>query len=44
MPKLVTDGSIKVKEHVYDGLDSTPVAFNDLLKGNNFGKVVIKLE
>lgn len=44
VPKLIKDGSIKIKEHVYNGLEKTPEAFIDLLRGNNVGKVVVKLE
>ena len=36
-------GSIQYKEHVVDGLENAPSAFNDLLSGNNFGKMVIKV-
>ncbi len=36
-------GSIQYKEHVVDGLENAPTAFNDLLSGNNFGKMVIKV-
>lgn len=43
MPKLVADGSIKVKEHVVKGLDNGE-SFVDLLKGTAFGKVVISME
>ena len=38
------DGSVKYKEHMVEGLENAPEAFNQLLIGGNFGKVVVKVE
>ncbi len=37
------DGSIRHSEDISDGLDSAPQAFIGLLKGRNFGKVLVRL-
>ncbi|WP_377193934.1 NADP-dependent oxidoreductase [Ruegeria meonggei] len=37
------DGSIKYKEHMVDGLENAPEAFNQLLGGGNFGKMVVNV-
>ncbi|KDE08304.1 hypothetical protein MVLG_01567 [Microbotryum lychnidis-dioicae p1A1 Lamole] len=42
MPKLIADGTIKVREHVVKGIDDGE-AFLDLLTGKAQGKVVISL-
>ena len=39
----IADGSIKYKEHVVEGLENAPEAFNQLLDGGNFGKMVVKV-
>ncbi|TIA90529.1 hypothetical protein E3P99_01484 [Wallemia hederae] len=44
VPQLIKSGALKTKEHVYNGLENAPQAFLDLLRGNNVGKVVVKLE
>lgn len=36
-------GSVKYKEHVVEGLENAPAAFNQLLAGGNFGKMVVKV-
>ncbi|MBU2870705.1 NADP-dependent oxidoreductase [Colwellia sp. E2M01] len=43
MAKWVTAGEIKYKEHMIDGLDNAPNAFIGLLKGENFGKLVVRV-
>lgn len=43
MSKWLKEGKINYKEHMVQGLDNTIDAFNAMLKGNNFGKTVIKL-
>ena len=43
MTKLLASGKIHYREHVVDGLASAPKAFMGLLKGENFGKLVIKV-
>ncbi|MET4698604.1 NADPH-dependent curcumin reductase CurA [Constrictibacter sp. MBR-5] len=36
-------GKVKWKETVYDGLDRSPEAFLGLFKGDNFGKMVVRV-
>lgn len=43
MSDWLKDGKIKYKEHMVQGLDNTINAFNGMLKGKNFGKVVVKI-
>lgn len=43
MSKWIRDGSIKYREQISDGLEHAPEAFFGLLKGKNFGKVVIRV-
>ncbi len=43
MTGWIKDGSIKYKEHMVDGLENAPAAFNDLLAGRNFGKMLVKV-
>jgi NADPH-dependent curcumin reductase CurA len=40
---LALSGKLKVRETVVDGLDRAPQAFMGLLKGENFGKLVVKV-
>jgi NADPH-dependent curcumin reductase CurA len=39
----VRDGKIKYREDVVHGLDKAPDAFMGLLKGKNFGKLLVKV-
>ena len=39
----VKEGRIKYKEDVVEGLESAPEAFMGLLKGRNFGKLLVKV-
>lgn len=43
MGKWVSEGKVKTKEHVIDGLGNAPQGFIDMLEGNNFGKTVVKI-
>ncbi len=43
MTGWLKDGSVSYKEHVVDGLENAPEAFNQLLAGGNFGKMVVKV-
>ncbi|RYY78901.1 MAG: NADP-dependent oxidoreductase [Moraxellaceae bacterium] len=43
MSTWLKEGKIKYKENVIAGLDKTVDAFNGMLKGENFGKTVIKV-
>ncbi len=40
---MVADGSLKYRETVAEGLENAPKAFIGLLKGENFGKQLVKL-
>jgi len=40
---LVKDGKLKSRETVVDGLARAPEAFLGLLRGENFGKLVVKV-
>jgi NADPH-dependent curcumin reductase CurA len=40
---LVASGKIKYRESIAQGIESAPDAFFGLLKGNNFGKQLVKL-
>jgi NADPH-dependent curcumin reductase CurA len=40
---LVMSGQLKYRESVADGLDNAPKAFIGMLKGENFGKQLVKL-
>jgi NADPH-dependent curcumin reductase CurA len=40
---LVRDGKLKSRETVIDGLTRAPEAFMGLLRGENFGKLVVKV-
>ncbi|TQS73097.1 NADP-dependent oxidoreductase [Rhodobacteraceae bacterium] len=42
MGKWLEEGKVHYKEHIVDGLENTPDAFNDMLDGRNFGKTVVK--
>ena len=43
MSGWLKDGSVQYKEQVVDGLEAAPAALNDLLVGNSFGKMVVKV-
>jgi NADPH-dependent curcumin reductase CurA len=43
MQKWIKNGEIVVKMHVTDGMDNAAEGLVDMLKGNNFGKAVLKL-
>ena len=43
MTGWLKDGSVKYTEHVVEGLENAPEAFNQLLTGGNFGKMVVKV-
>ena len=44
MSAWLKQGKITYKEQVVDGLKNAPSAFNDLLLGKSFGKMVIKVD
>lgn len=43
MTPLVESGDVKVREHIIDGLEGAPAGLTDLLRGGNFGKVVVRV-
>lgn len=43
MSQWLRSGEIKYREHLVDGLESAPKAFIGLLDGQNFGKLVIRV-
>ena len=43
MSGWIKEGKIKYKEDVVDGLENAPQAFLGLLKGKNFGKLLVKV-
>lgn len=43
MSRWISEGKIKYKEQIVEGLDNAPEAFIGLLEGKNFGKLVIKV-
>ncbi len=43
MTAWLESGAIKYQEQVVDGLENAPAALNDVLLGNSFGKVVVKV-
>lgn len=43
MGKWLQEGAITYREQIVDGLDNAPTVFFGLLKGENFGKVVIRV-
>jgi hypothetical protein len=40
---LVASGQVRTKETVVEGLASAPQAFLDLLRGENVGKMIVRL-
>jgi NADPH-dependent curcumin reductase CurA len=43
MGQWVCEGRIKYREDVVDGLENAPSAFIGLLKGKNFGKLLVRV-
>jgi NADPH-dependent curcumin reductase CurA len=43
MAKWVGEGRIKWKETVVEGIENAPKAFLGLFKGENFGKMLVKI-
>jgi NADPH-dependent curcumin reductase CurA len=43
MSQWLSEGKIKFREDIVDGLDQAPQAFIGLLKGSNFGKLVVRV-
>ncbi len=43
MSQWLSTGQIKYREHIVDGLESAPEAFIGMLVGQNFGKLVVRV-
>ncbi len=43
LSRWVREGKIKYREDVADGLENAPSAFLRLMRGENFGKLVVKI-
>jgi NADPH-dependent curcumin reductase CurA len=43
LSRWVREGKIKYREDVVEGLENAPKAFMRLMRGNNFGKLVVKV-
>ena len=43
MYRWINEGKIKWKETIVEGLEKAPVAFIGLFKGENFGKMLVKI-
>ncbi|KZL05379.1 NADPH-dependent curcumin reductase [Pseudovibrio axinellae] len=43
MQKWISEGKMKYREQMVDGLENAPEAFIGLLEGKNFGKLVVKI-
>jgi NADPH-dependent curcumin reductase CurA len=43
MSEWVGAGRVKLREDLVDGLENAPAAFIGLLKGRNFGKLVVRV-
>ena len=40
---LAENGSLKYRETIVEGIENAPKAFIGLFKGENFGKLIVKL-
>jgi NADPH-dependent curcumin reductase CurA len=43
MPGWVTEGKVRYREDIVDGLEAAPEAFRGLLAGRNFGKLLVRV-
>jgi NADPH-dependent curcumin reductase CurA len=43
MSRWIREGRVKYREYFVDGLENAPRAFQGLLQGKNFGKLVIRV-
>ena len=43
MKTWLADGKVQYKEQVVEGLENAPGALNDVLLGQSFGKMVVKI-
>lgn len=43
MTEWVREGTVRYREDVVDGLENAPAAFLGMLRGENFGKLIIRV-
>ena len=43
MTGWMRDGKLKYRETIAEGIDNAPAAFIGMLKGENFGKQIVRL-
>ena len=43
MPQWVADGAVRYREDIVEGLEQAPRAFRGLLRGRNFGKLLVQV-
>jgi len=43
MGKLIREGKLKYREDIVDGLENAPRSFIGLLRGENFGKLQVRV-
>jgi NADPH-dependent curcumin reductase CurA len=43
MSEWLSSSKVRYKEQVVEGLENAPAALNDLLVGDSFGKIVVKV-
>ena len=44
LSEWVKNGSLEYKEDIIDGIENAPKAFIGMMNGNNFGKLLIRLD
>ncbi len=43
MTKWIKEGKMKWRETIHEGIEKAPEAFIGLFKGDNFGKMLVKI-
>jgi NADPH-dependent curcumin reductase CurA len=43
VPQGIREGKVRYREDVVDGSETSPDAFRGLLRGENFGKVIVRV-
>ena len=43
MGQWLAEGKVRYREDIVDGLENAPTAFAGMLRGTNFGKLVVKV-